>query len=143
MKSKTGRKGRRHAKQRRGEENKGGRREKEGEGERDRSGYKGETVSQFANPDFRSRTSIHVFTLTAPISFLSISLLSDSGETAFPDPFRPRIASHFDDRPIRLPMSNSFRLQVLLPAYFSHFFFSLFLTPELPSKILSRDVHLI
>lgn len=39
--------------------------------------YKGETVSQFTNPDFRSRTSIRVFTLTAPISFLSISLLRD------------------------------------------------------------------
>lgn len=48
-----------------------------------RSGYKGETVSQFTNPDFRSRTSIHVFTLTAPISFLSISLLSDSEERVF------------------------------------------------------------
>ena len=96
------------------------------ERERGRSRYKRETVSQFANPDFRSRTSIHVFTLTAPISFLSISLLSDSGETAFPDPFRPRIASHFDDRPIRLPTSNSFRLQVLLSAYFSHFSFFFF-----------------
>lgn len=37
--------------------------------------YKGETVSQFTNPDFRSRTSIRVFMLTVPISFPSISLL--------------------------------------------------------------------
>lgn len=53
----------------------------------DRSGYKRETVSQFTNPDFRSRTSIHVFTLTVPISFPSISLVSDSEETVFPDAF--------------------------------------------------------
>lgn len=49
--------------------------------------YKGETVSQFTNPDFRSRTSIRVFTLTASISFLSISLLRDrrrKGRLALP-----------------------------------------------------------
>lgn len=34
-------------------------------------------MSQFTNPDFRSRTSIRVFTLTASISFLSISSLLD------------------------------------------------------------------
>lgn len=62
-------------------------RERENNRKNGRSGYKGETVSQFANPDFRSRASIHVFTLTAPISFLSISLLSDTEKTVLPDAF--------------------------------------------------------
>lgn len=50
--------------------------------------YKGETVSQFTNPDFRSRTSIRVFTLTASISFLSISLLRDRRKGRLASPTR-------------------------------------------------------
>lgn len=83
-----------------------------------RSGYKGETVSQFANPDFRSRASIHVFTLTAPISFLSISLLSDTEKTVLPDAFH-------SDRFCLWWSSDSCSRVSLFLVFFHHFLFDL------------------
>lgn len=63
--------------------------------------YKGETVSQFTNPDFRSRTSIRVFTLTAsisfPLHFLCWEIEGRKGHLVF----RPSLLTADDSRLLR------------------------------------------